>query len=141
MFPDKHTYYVFYRNSDIVGYTAQMKDLHKRIDKVGCQVSIEFHFNSFSNDDVRGHEVLYCSDNGKHVAEIMNDAFDVFLPTSNRGVKKVSMEDNGGGFCCRGKSYAIIIEPYFAAHQSDFIYGAKYRVPLMNAIAEGLDNL
>ena len=141
MFPEEHEIFVFYRSADINGYTNQIIDLHKRIDKLGCEVSIELHFNSFSSNKAQGHEVLYCSQSGKQVAEIMNDALDEHLPTSNRGVKKVDMRDNGGGFCCRGASYAIILEPYFGAHQSDFIYGGKLRMSLMKAIQQGLKGL
>ena len=141
MFPEEHEIFTLYRNSDINGYTAQMVDLHKRIDVLGCEVSIELHFNSFSNTSAQGHEVLYCSQGGKALATIMNDALDKHLPTSNRGVKKIDMSDNGGGFCCRGASYAVILEPYFGAHQTDFIYGGKYRMPLMKAIQEGLKGL
>lgn len=140
-FPDEHTIYVLYRSADIRGYSNQMRDLHKRIDALGCEVSIEMHFNSFSNEAVRGHEVLYCSEAGKDIAEVFNHALDGYLPTSNRGVKKVGMEDKGGGFCCRGRSKAIILEPYFAAHQSDFIYNGQYRRPLMEAISEALKRL
>lgn len=141
MFPDKHTIYVLYRSADIVGYTNQMRDLHSRIDKLGCEVSIELHFNSFSDSKAQGHEVLYCSDAGKEVAKIMNDSLDEQLPTSNRGIKRVSLDDRGGGFCCRGKSKAIILEPYFGAHQTDFIYGGKHRDALMKAISNGLERL
>ena len=141
MFPDKHEVYVLYRNSELDGYTAKMRDLHKRIDALGCEVSIELHFNSFSNYNAQGHEVLYCSDAGKEVAKIMNDSLDEQLPTSNRGIKRVSLDDRGGGFCCRGKSKAIILEPYFGAHQTDFIYGGKHRDALMKAISNGLERL
>ena len=141
LLPQEHELYIMYRSSDIKGYTAQMRDLHKRIDVIGCEISIELHFNSFSNEDVKGHEVLYCSDEGRYIAEIMNDALDAHLPTSNRGIKRVSLDDRGGGFCCRGKSKAIILEPYFGSSQSDFIYGGKLRKPLMLAILSGLENL
>ena len=99
MLPDNKEIYVLYRNADINGYTTQMKDLHTRIDAIGCEVSIELHFNSFSNENVQGHEVLYCSEAGKTIANIMNNSLDEYLPTSNRGVKKVTMDDRGGGFC------------------------------------------
>lgn len=138
MFPEEHEVYVLYRSADASGYTSKMKDLHKRIDDLGCQVSIELHFNSFSNEHVRGHEVLYCSEGGKLVAEAMNNALDKYLPTSNRGVKKVGMSDRGGGFCCRGKSKAVILEPFFGAHQHEFVVDGKHRMNLMKAISDGL---
>ena len=141
MFPDKHEVFVIYRSADIQNYTDKMIDVHKKIDKLECEVSIELHFNSFSDSEVQGHEVLYCSDGGKEIAKIMNDSLDEYLPTSNRGIKRISSSDRGGGFCCRGASYAIILEPFFAAHQTDFIYGGKERMNLMRAISKGLEQL
>jgi len=135
----KHT--IFYRNEKIIGYSAQMTDLHSRIDEWGADISIEFHFNSFSNQAVHGHEVLYCSSGGQHIAELLNDAYDRHLPTSNRGIKKVSMSDKGGGFCCRGKSLAIIAEPFFSAHQFRFVEGGDLRESLKYAITEFLSQL
>lgn len=141
LLPDNHNVYVLYRSADINGYTSKMIDLHERIDKLDCEVSIELHFNSFSDDRAQGHEVLYCSEGGKGIAEIMNHALDELLPTSNRGVKKVGMSDRGGGFCCRGKSKAIILEPFFGAHQRDFVPGGKNNMLLMKAISNGLKAL
>lgn len=138
--PGNNQYYIFYRSADIKGYTAKMIDLHERIDKVGCDVSIEFHFNSFSDEDVHGHEVLYCSDGGKQMAEIVNHQLDLELPTSNRGIKKVKLnphpipDDRGAGFCCRGRSLAIIIEPFFGSNQEHFIHDGKLRKPYFTAL-------
>ena len=114
--PDMHEYYILYRDASISGYTAQMDDLHKRIDKIGCKLSVEFHFNSYGDWSVDGNEVLYCSNSGMYYAELLDECLDS-LPNRDRGIKKVVMSDNGGGFCCRGKSKAIIIEPFFASHQ------------------------
>jgi len=132
---------IFYRNEKIIGYTAQMIDLHSRIDEWGAEISVEFHFNSFSNQAVHGHEVLFCSEGGKHIAELLNYSLDRHLPTSNRGIKKVSMSDRGGGFCCRGKSLAIIAEPFFGSAQYRFTEGGDLREPLKIAITEFLSQL
>ena len=130
--PSKHTYYILYRSADTKGYTAQMKKLHKQIDRLGCQLSIEFHFNSFSNPEVNGNEVLYCSEGGKQYAEIMDSCLDL-LPNRDRGIKKVELrkyplqDDRGAGFCCRGRSYAIIAEPFFGVQQSKYTRNGVYR--------------
>ncbi len=141
MFPDKHEYGVFYRSADIKGYSNKMKALHRDIDKWKADVSIEFHFNSFSNKDVHGHEVLYCSKKGKQIAKKLNKAYDKYLPTSNRGIKKVSKKHRGGGFCCRGRSLAIIAEPYFAAHQDAFVSGGDLRSSLKKALMKFFETL
>jgi len=45
MLPKKHTYYMLYRDATILSYTKQMEDLHRRIDELNIDISIEFHFN------------------------------------------------------------------------------------------------
>lgn len=139
--PENNEYHIFYRDSDINGYSNKMIDLHRRIDEWEAEVSIEFHFNSFSDENVNGHEVLYCSTMGGKYASELNNSLDKYLPTSNRGIKKVSGNDRGAGFCCRGKSYAIIIEPFFGSHQDRFTFGAELREPLRNSIEEFLKNI
>ena len=132
---NKHEYYFLYRSTYIQGYKAQMVHLHNRIDNIGCELSLEFHFNSYPREDVNGNEVLYCSDGGKYYADIMDECLDV-LPNRDRGVKKVTYADRGGGFCCRGKSRAIIVEPFFGAHQSNYVRSGQYRYLLEDAYEE-----
>lgn len=145
--PKKNKYKRFYRDADIKGYSNQMIDLHRRIDAWGADLSIEFHFNSFSNKNVRGHEVLYCSIGGGIFATKLNMSLDKYLPTSNRGIKQVRMkpypipDDRGAGFCCRGKSKAIIIEPFFGSNQYRFVYNGDLRDDLLNAIREFFENI
>jgi len=135
--------YVFYRSADISGYTAQMKDVHERMDKIGIDVSIELHFNGSDNASVTGNEFLYCSNAGKQIAMIFDETFDS-LPNNDRGIKKIQFhpypqpDDRGAGFCCRGKSIAIIAEPFFSLHQSDYIYGGQHRELLLKAYSTAI---
>jgi len=76
---------------------------------------------------VNGHEVLYCSEDGGKIATKLNDEFNKWLPNSNRGTKQIDRNDRGGGFCCNGKSLAIIAEPFFNSRQSMYIVGGEYR--------------
>ena len=139
--PPKHEYKRFYRSANIVGYSAKMIDLHSRIDSWGADISIEFHFNSFSNKNVNGHEVIFCSEGGKKIAKKLDKAFDKHLTNSDRGIKKVSMSNRGGGFCCRGKSLAIISEPFFSSSQSKFVHDGVMREPLKKAFIEFFNSL
>lgn len=132
---------IFMRDKNISGYTNQMIDLHQKIDAWGADISVEMHFNSFSSDSVQGHEVLGCSDGGMNIAEYMNECFDEELPTSNRGAKRITSGDNGGGFCCRGVSLAIITEPYFGAHQHKFVDGGELRENLIRAYVKFIDTV
>lgn len=127
--PEHHNYYLYYRSADINGYTNQMVDLHKRMDANNIDIAIEFHFNSAKDTSVHGNEALYCSSAGKIIAAKLDEAFDS-LPNRDRGIKKLTMEDNGGGFCCLGNSVAIIAEPFFGAHQKDFSVNGRHRALL-----------
>lgn len=115
---------VFYRDNMPGGYGEKMKRLHKRIDNWGANYSISLHFNAAGRKDVDGHEVLYCSNRGKEVALKFNTLFSKYLKNRDRGVKRRVKSQRGGGFLCRGRSIAIIAEPFFAAHQKKFIKGA-----------------
>ncbi len=145
--PKENKYKRFYRETSFSGYSNQMRDLHKRIDEWGADLSIEFHFNSFSNKNVKGHEVLYCSVAGGLYASALNMSLDKYLPTSNRGIKKVEFhpapipDDRGAGFCCRGKSKAIIIEPFFGVNQYRFIHNGDLRENLLKAIVDFLEKI
>jgi len=141
MLPKKHTYYVLHRNADIKGYTNQMVDLHERIDKLEIDVSVEFHFNGSDNPNVNGHEVLYCSETGSKVATKLNDEFNKWLPNSNRGTKQIDSNDSGGGFCCRGKSVAIIAEPFFNSRQNLYAVNGEYRKALKLAYKNFFNSL
>ena len=143
--PDKHDYMIMHRNPNLSGYTEKMEDIHERIDDWGADISVEFHFNSFSNKNVNGHEVLYCSKKSKEIAKQLDKAFDDNLENSDRGIKKVTLykkhPDRGAGFCCRGESLAIILEPFFGAHQHEFIQDGSKRELLKKAISEFLENI
>ena len=133
--PNKHEYYFLYRSANIIGYKAQMVDLHRRIDDIGCELSLEFHFNSFHRPEANGNEVLYCSEGGKYFADILDECLDM-LPNRDRGVKKVYPEDRGGWFCCLGKSRSIIAEPFFGAYQDWYVRDGIYRPLLEDAYEE-----
>ncbi len=140
-FPEDIEFGHFYRSADIHGYSNKMIDLHHRIDKWGADISIEFHFNSFSSDLVQGHEVLYCSSSGRGIANALNKCMDDRLNNLSRGIKKVSGSDRGAGFCCRGNSLAIIIEPFFGAHQHKFMHGKDQREQLKLSLKDFFNTL
>lgn len=129
-------YQVFYRKDNLVGYKERMKDLHKRIDAWGADVSISFHFNSVGNELVNGHEILYCSKNGHDLAIQLDELFDAYLDNNDRNIKKRTRKQRGGGFLCRGKSTCILIEPFFGAHQNRYIEGGDMREPLKQSLVD-----
>ncbi len=139
--PKKHEYAVFYRDESLYGYTDKMIALHEDIDNWGAEVSIELHFNSFSDESVTGHEVLYCSEGGGKIAEKLDAAFDSNIGTSDRGIKKITGSDRGGGFCCRGKSYAIISEPFFGSEQTKFDFDGIMREELLESFYDLFESI
>ena len=90
---------------------------------------------------MNGHECLYCSSGGKKIAKKLDKAFDKHLTNSDRGIKKVTLQNRGGGFCCRGKSLAIISEPFFGAHQSKFVHDGVLREQLKKSFKEFFNSL
>ena len=132
---------VFHRKEHGTGYTQRMKELHREIDAWGADISVSLHFNASSNGAANGHEVLYCSSSkgGLRYAALMNDIFTKNLPNKNRGIKPKSKGDRGGGFLCRGRSYCILIEPFFASHQSEYVPGGAHRGDLIRSIVEFIE--
>ena len=115
-----------------------MEDLHKRIDEWGADISIEFHFNGAGDEKINGHEILYCSNGGKKIANVLDEKFDKYLHNNDRNIKKVTPNVRGGGFVCRGKSVCIIAEPFFSAHQDKYMIGTNGRSKLVTAYTEFL---
>jgi len=138
--PKQHTFILYYRSEDINGYTAKMIDLHKRMDADNIDYSIEFHFNSVADSSVNGNEVLFCSTKGMELAKKLDEALDR-LPNRDRGIKKVSMSDQGGGFCCRGGSVAIIAEPFFGSQQDQYMPNGEHRELLKECYKTFFNNL
>jgi len=139
--PKDKSYAIFRRKDDLSGYSERMQELHSRIDEWGADISISFHFNAFGNTIVNGHEILYCSKNGEKLAKSLDEKFDKYLNNSDRNIKKLTMEDRGGGFVCRGKSICILVEPFFAAHQSEFMLGGAQRQAMSKALIEFIKEL
>jgi len=134
---------VFHRKESGHGYTQRMKHIHKEIDAWGGNISISCHFNASSNASANGHEVLHCaySRTSARYARTMNDIFSRHLANRNRGTKSRKKSQRGGGFLCRGKSYCILIEPFFASHQSDYMPHTRGRNDLINSFLEFFDTV
>ncbi|ADV46446.1 N-acetylmuramoyl-L-alanine amidase family protein [Nitratifractor salsuginis] len=129
---------IFFRDDLPGGYGEKMKRLHKRIDEWGADYSVSMHFNAAGRQDVNGHEVLYCSKTGRKVAEIFDEALDHSLKNKDRKIKKKTRKDRGGGFLCRGKSVCVLVEPFFAAHQKEYMPGTPGYDALLHAYANAI---
>ena len=129
---------LFFRDNLPGGYGEKMKRLHKRIDEWGADYSISMHFNAAGKESVNGHEVLYCSKRGKRAAKIFDKYLDRYLKNRDRNILKRRRRDRGGGFLCRGKSVCVLVEPFFAAHQKEFMPGRSLRDELRHAYVDAI---
>lgn len=134
---------VFHRKEAGHGYTQRIKHVHEEIDAWGANITVSLHFNASSNASANGHEVLHCasSHTSAEYARILNDIFNKHLKNRNRGVKPKTKKDRGGGFLCRGRSYCVLIEPFFASHQSEYMPGSQGREDLINSLVEFFDTV
>jgi len=132
---------IFFRDDLPGGYGEKMKRLHKRIDTWGADYSISMHFNAAGKESVTGHEVLYCSKRGKKAAKIFDKYFDRYLKNRDRNILKRGRKDRGGGFLCRGKSICVLVEPFFAAHQKQFMPGLPMWDELRQAYVDAIKEI
>ncbi len=127
---------IFFRKEHGTGYTQRMKELHRDIDDWGADITISLHFNASSHAYANGHEVLYCSSSRRsgEYARQMNDLFSQYLNNRDRGVLPRGKKNRGGGFLCRGRSNCILVEPFFASHQHEYMPGTPGREALIKSI-------
>ena len=123
-------------------YTREMRELHKRVDAWGADISMEFHFNA-SESSARGHEVLYYhgSTGGSVVAHAIDRAFDNHITNRDRNVKKRGKGQRGSFGLRVGKSKSVILEPFFAKELKRFVVGGDLRQPMLTAYIEAFQNL
>jgi len=132
-------YRVFYR--DELRYIPAMNKLHKEIDEWGAKIDIEMHFNASRNKDAEGSEVLYRSQRGKIVAQIIqNKIVQNLVGTVNRGVKQ-RLTGRGSYGLKIGKSISVIVEPFFAEEQRFFDYKSENYKNLVSAYVEAIQEL
>jgi len=135
-----HKYQEFERGL-VGGYGEKMRELHKRIDAWGADISIAFHFNGAGDERINGHEILYCSNAGHNLAVGLDELFDAYLDNNDRNIKKIKKSDRGGGFVCRGKSVCILIEPFFGAHQNRFVECGDMREGLLQSLVDFISGI
>ena len=104
-------------------YTESMRWLKRTVDPLNADLVCELHFNSFSNPNVKGHEMLYWNSSSKGLiaASNINDAMNEDFPSNtDRGVKGVTHGERGAGFLCGPKAPCVIIEPFFGSNPDEW---------------------
>jgi len=102
---------------------------------------VELHFNSFSQDKVKGTETLYGNISGSFdLANNIHEEICVVLGRTlngggNRGVRKKELADRGGRNVNNGTEIpSILIEPFFGSNRVDCDLGLRN----INEIAEAI---
>jgi len=113
---------IFYR-PPVNGYSKEIAAAYGELEKWGAQISVELHFND-STPPASGCEMLtsgstYSRLLAEHFHKTVVRAFD-FKGIANRGVKKLLSNENGYGALHASSAWAIITEPFFGKHPSDF---------------------
>lgn len=138
--PPTHEYKIFTRKP-LNSYSDEQNDLLEQITQWGdCDIAMEFHFNASANSEINGHEILYLTDAGKELAEKLDKKFDIYLDNNDRNIKRRA-KGNGYGFLKRGTYTSIIVEPFFAANQHDFMSNGNLLQPLIAAYKEFFSEL
>ena len=104
-------------------YTESMRWLKKTVDPLNADLLCELHFNSFSNPNVNGHEMLHwhSSLKGSVAATNLNNAMKKAFPeNTDRGVKKVTHGERGAGFLCGPTAPCVILEPFFGSNPDEW---------------------
>lgn len=102
--------------------------------------TISFHCNAF-NTRASGHEVLYyhSSVDGMHIANILNNSFNNYIPVLNdRGIKPRKESDRGGYLLKYTNHPCIISEPFFIDNDSDLEYIIDHNNHLIAAYVDAI---
>lgn len=111
---------VFRRSAGAGGYSAEMRDLSKRVNawKPDCAVSL--HFNSFRTSTANGTETLHTgSKRGAALADLAQRCMLDCFGLNNRGLRKVGRGGRGAGFLYGVKAPAVLLEPGFGSNATD----------------------
>jgi N-acetylmuramoyl-L-alanine amidase len=112
----------FFRE-DFNSFSTEIETVYSETDDWGADVTVECHFNSHTSK-ASGYEVLYVSQRGKQIANVIDDSFDVYLRKyKDRNTKRITKGQRGYRNLTSGKAPAVIIEPFFAIDGEDFIDG------------------
>ena len=132
---------VFHRQNR-QGYTANMKQLHQEIDDWGAEMAVSFHFDAADSRQANGHTVLYNERDvrSKAIAKVFDRHFDAALHNHDRNLLG-RYRGRGGGFLRRGKSVNVLLEPFFASHQKQFMPGTEGFDALLHAVASSIHEI
>lgn len=120
------------------GGTGVSADI-KAINATGASVCVELHANAF-NGKATGTETLYwhSDNNGKCLANYVQDECLKALGLTNRGVKGINGSNRGGGILHRSNPTTIITEPFFIDNSEDLSSALNNKNKLGEGIAKAI---
>ena len=103
---------------------------------------ISLHCNAF-NKTASGTEVLYYhrSNNGKRMAQILNDKLVAALGLPDRGIKPKTVEDRGGSLLKSTNAPCVISEPFFIDNDNDLQVANANLDKLVDAYARSIEEI
>lgn len=102
-------------------YSKRVATLASEANKEEWDLVLELHFNSASNSDAQGSEMIIYrgSKKGKEYGQKILDHITTHYKTRSRGVKEITSSGRGGGMLRAFKAPAIIYEPFFGSNSND----------------------
>lgn len=98
-------------------YRRKMQNTYRQLN--AYNLTVELHFNSFTDTRASGTEVLYFAGNkdGKNIANHLCNHICKEYHTINRGAKPLSNSSQRGFYAvASGIPTALIVEPFFGSH-------------------------
>jgi N-acetylmuramoyl-L-alanine amidase len=123
-------------------YRRTYKELPSDINTFEPDFVISLHCNAF-NTKTSGTEVLYYykSQNGKKMAEVLQEPLLKHLGLSDRGIRPRTSEDRGGYLLRYTKAPCIIAEPFFIDNDDDLAKAQEDIEGLAAAYAKDIDEI
>ena len=121
---------------------AELSDKVAFINKRGCDLALEIHFNACGDCGAQGAETLYYPDSelGKHLASCIQQFLPEAMSNSDRGIKEGWYQQDEEEaiplyFLKNTNCPAVIIEPEFIENYADIDFNRERGV---NAIMGGI---
>lgn len=116
-------------------------DLPGKVNATGADIAVSFHANAF-NTQATGSEVLYWhnSENGKRLAQEMQQAAITTLGLDDRGVKSIGQASGRGAHILRWTAMpCVIVEPFFIDNDSDLAIAQEKQQALAVRYARAIE--
>lgn len=124
----------------VIIYRDSYKTLSSKVNETGADIAIELHCNAH-NTEVSGTEMLHwhTSQNGKRLAQELQNAAVTTLGLPDRGVKPIDADDRGGYLLRHTSMPCVIVESFFIDNDDDLAIGIEKRQALAVRYARAIE--